>query len=147
MWICRWVYPGVWESSGQWVFKSGSVSVLCPAVGLSRCLGVWVWGIQMSGYLSAGYLCTNTLVFESGHRLSCARGVCVFRCVYLQERGVHLLDGKCPGDCAQLWTRAVPAQLVTPPSLGLASQSPCRPQGREPQKEAPGALLPYGESV
>lgn len=100
MWICRWVYPGVWESSGQWVFKSGSVSVLCPAVGLSRCLGVWVWGIQMSGYLSAGYLCTNTLVFESGHRLSCARGVCVFRCVYLQERGVHLLDGKCPGDCA-----------------------------------------------
>lgn len=32
--------------------------------------GVWVWGIQVSGYLSAGYLCTqqwgsNTLEYLS----------------------------------------------------------------------------------
>ena len=42
-------YPGVWQSSGSWVFKYGSVFVLCPHVGLSEYLGVWAWGSQVSG--------------------------------------------------------------------------------------------------
>lgn len=32
----------------------GSVSVLCPHVGLSEYLDVWVWGFQVYGYWTVG---------------------------------------------------------------------------------------------
>lgn len=74
--------------------------------GLSRCLDVWAAGTKVSGCLRSGCLCVQqwaTHALDYPVFVSLAMGcpvvgvsICRFRCVCLQERGVHVLGGKCP---------------------------------------------------
>lgn len=68
--------------------------------GLSRCLDVWVGSTKVSEYLRLGYLyiqqwathALDYLVFVS-LAMGCpvvGVSVCMFRCVCLQERDVHV---------------------------------------------------------
>lgn len=85
------LYPEVGVSRCLGVLRLMGVQVqecfcVMSSCGLSRCLGVWVWGTQVSAYLSMGYLCiqqwvTHALdspVFESGHGVPCGWCVCLY---------------------------------------------------------------------
>lgn len=73
----------------------GRLSVGFPSIWMSKCGGICA---QEQGTHALEYLG----VCESGCGVPCCRRVCMFRCVCLQERGVHVLGRECPGDCVQL---------------------------------------------
>lgn len=73
----------------------GRLSVGFPSIWMSTCGGICA---QEQGTHALEYLG----VCESGCGVPCRRRVCTFRCVCLQERGVHVLARECPGDCVQL---------------------------------------------